>query len=60
MYVRNINAEDERFKFFISKYLEGRGVKNPETVPYSELYKVIKGGIREYLRQQQLRKRSEK
>ncbi len=60
MYVRNINPDEERFNIFISNYLAGRGVKDPQTLPYSELYKVIKNGIREYLKQQQPKTRSKK
>ena len=60
MYVRNINPDEERFNIFISNYLAERGVKDPQTLPYSELYKVIKDGIREYLEQQQPKKRPKK
>ncbi len=52
MYVRNINPDEERFNAFISNYLAERSVKDPQALPYSELYKVIKDGIREYLKQQ--------
>ncbi len=57
MYVRNIDPDDEGFKAFVSNYLEEKGMRNPETVQYSELYKTIKGSIREYMKQQQPRKR---
>ncbi len=60
MYVRNINPDEERFNAFISNYLTERGVKDPQTLPYSELYKVIKDGIREYLKQQLPKSRSKK
>jgi hypothetical protein len=60
MYVRNIDPEEEHFKVFISSYLVESGVKDPEALPYSELYKIIKDGIREYLAQQQSKARSEK
>ncbi len=60
MYVRNINPDEERFNAFISNYLAERGVKDPQTLPYSELYRVIKDGIREYLKQQQPKTRSKK
>jgi hypothetical protein len=58
-YVQNINPDEERFHAFISNYLAEKGVKEPEALAYSELYKVIKNGIREYLRQQEPRPRSE-
>jgi hypothetical protein len=60
MYARNINPDEERFNIFISNYLAERGVKDPQAIPYSELYKVIKDGIREYLKQQQPTTRSKK
>ena len=60
MYARNINPDEERFNIFISNYLGERGVKDPQALPYSELYKVIKDGIREYLKQQQPKTRSKK
>ena len=60
MYVRNVNPDEERFNAFISDYLAERGVKDPQTLPYSELYKVIKDGIREYLKRQQPMIRSKK
>lgn len=49
-YVRNINPEEEQFQVFLSDYLAGKGVKNVQALPYSELYGFIKEGIREYLR----------
>ncbi len=60
MYVKNINPDEERFNAFISNYLAERGVKDPKALPYSELYKVIKDGIREYLKQQLPKSRSKK
>jgi hypothetical protein len=41
---------DQSFLMFISHYLTQRQVKDPRAVPYSELYKLIKDGICEYLR----------
>lgn len=52
-YVRNINPDDAHFKAFISKYVEEKLARDPNTTPYSELYKVIRNGIREYLGQQE-------
>jgi hypothetical protein len=49
-YARNIDPESEHFQMFITRYLAERNVKNPRATPYSELYKHIKNGIREYLR----------
>jgi hypothetical protein len=49
-YIQKVNPEEGRFQSFISNYLVDRGVKDIHTLPYSELYKFIKEGIREYLR----------
>ena len=59
-YVCNINPEGERFQAFLSNYIAEKGVKDIQVLPYLELYKVIKEGIREYLRKQEPRPRSEK
>jgi len=59
-YIRNINPEEVRFQVFLSNYIAEKGVKDIQVLPYSELYKVIKEGIREYLRKQEPRPRSEK
>ena len=48
----NINPEEQRFQTFISSYIADKGVKDVQALPYSELYKFIKEGIREYLRKQ--------
>jgi len=49
-YAQNIDPESEHFLTFMTRYLAERNVKNPRAIPYSELYKQIKNGIREYLR----------
>jgi len=48
-YAQNIDPESEHFLAFITQYLAERGIKNPRGIPYSQLYKHIKNGIREYL-----------
>ncbi len=48
-YTQNIDPEDERFIGFIAQYLRDRDVKDPKALRYSELYKLIKEGIRTYL-----------
>lgn len=48
-YEQNIKLE-QSFLTFISQYLAERQVKDPKALPYSQLYKLIKDGIREYLR----------
>jgi len=51
-YEQNIKPE-QSFLAFISEYLAERHVKDPKALPYSQLYKLIKDGIREYLRLQE-------
>jgi hypothetical protein len=58
-YISNINPEDERFQAFLSNYIAEKGVKDIQALPYLELYKLIKEGIRNYLHKQKLRPRSE-
>ncbi len=53
LYSQNINPDSEHFLTFITKHLEMENVTNPTAVPYPELYKLIKDGIREYLHQQE-------
>ena len=60
LYAQNIDPESEHFLTFITKYLEMKNVTNPRAVPYPELYKLIKNGIREYLHQQESRGRPNK
>jgi hypothetical protein len=59
-YIRNINPEEARFQTFLSDYIADIGVKDVQVLLYSELYKVIKEGIREYLGKQEPRPGSEK
>jgi flavoprotein len=51
LYARKIDPEDTRFQEFISNYVAAKGVKNPEAVTYAELYKIVQGGIREFIKQ---------
>jgi hypothetical protein len=58
-YAGNIDPESESFLTFISQYLAERNVTDPRTVPYTELYRHIKEGIRDYMhRQMSARKRN--
>jgi hypothetical protein len=50
-YAQNIDPENPHFLTFISRYLAERNVTNPRAIPYFELYRHIKKGIRDYLRQ---------
>jgi hypothetical protein len=51
LYISKINPEDRQFQQFISRYVTTQGVKDPEAITYSELYKVVRNGIREYVKQ---------
>jgi hypothetical protein len=53
LYTRNIDPEDEVFHTFIKNYVASTKSRDPETLAYSDLYKIIKEGIREYLKQKQ-------
>jgi hypothetical protein len=50
-YAQNIDPESEPFLAFITQYLGERNVKDARTIPYSELYRLIKDGIQAYLQQ---------
>jgi hypothetical protein len=54
-YAQNIDPEDERFIGHITHYLIEKGVKDPKSLVYSDLYKLIKEGIGQYLRKQESR-----
>ena len=51
-YAQNVDPRDERFLDFISRYLAEKHVEDPKEIPYSELYRIIKEGIRQYIAQQ--------
>jgi hypothetical protein len=53
MYARNIDPQGEEFRGFISKYIADKGITDIHAVPYVELYRLIRRGIREYLRIQE-------
>ncbi|HUK26971.1 MAG TPA: hypothetical protein VLV31_00990 [Candidatus Acidoferrales bacterium] len=52
LYASKINPHDPHFQEFISNYIAAKGVKNPESLRYVELYKLIQEGIREFIKQQ--------
>ncbi|MGP8069583.1 MAG: hypothetical protein ACLP5V_06800 [Candidatus Bathyarchaeia archaeon] len=51
LYSANINPDDKNFQEFIRSYVARKESKDPQTIPYSQLYKLIKEGIREYISQ---------
>lgn len=50
-YSANINPEDPSFQEFIRKYVAKKEQKDAQTVAYSELYKIVREGIQEYMTQ---------
>ncbi len=53
LYSQNINPDDADFQHYIQQYVMKKDTRPPDTIPYSELYKVIKEGIREYVHKAQ-------
>lgn len=51
LYSEEIDPEDEEFLHFVSDFLAKNSPKNPETLPYSELYLLIQRAIREFLKE---------
>jgi len=49
-YTRNIDPDDPVFQTYIKQYVSTRNSRSPNSIPYSDLYRMIKEGIREYLR----------
>ena len=54
-YSTAINPDDQKFQEFIRRYVASKEPKDPETIRYSQLYKIIKKGIREYISQKKER-----
>jgi hypothetical protein len=52
-YEQNIKPGDEGFLVFISNHLREKGAGDPKLLTYSQIYGLIKEGIREYLRLQE-------
>jgi len=55
LYSATIDPDDQKFQEFIRNYVASKEPKDPQTIPYSQLYKIIKEGIREYLNQKKER-----
>jgi len=53
LYSRNVDPNDEHFQTFMKNYVAAKELKDPQTLAYSELYKILKEGIREYVEQKQ-------
>jgi len=60
LYARNIDPDDPNFQVFIQHYVAAKDNRNPATIPYSQLYAIIKEAIREYIRKTQTSKREVK
>ncbi len=55
LYSATIDPDDQKFQEFIRNYVASKEPKDPQTILYSQLYKIIKEGIREYLNQKKER-----
>jgi len=55
LYSQDVNPDDPDFQNYISQYVSKTEPRNPESVPYSELYAIIKEGIGEYIQKKQRR-----
>jgi hypothetical protein len=60
LYARNIDPDDTEFQTFIKRFVSLKEKRDPGSIPYSELYKTIREGIREYLKKTEETKRSVK
>ena len=49
LYEERIQPDDQVFLEFVSQHLKKKGVGDPETLPYSELYGHVRNAIREFL-----------
>ncbi len=54
LYSANINLDDPNFHEFIRKYVAGKEQNDLQSVPYSQLYKMVREGIREYMNQRKV------
>jgi len=60
LYLRNIDPDDANFQTYIQHYVSKKDPRKPDSIPYSELYKIIKDGIRDYIHQTQRTEQSPK
>jgi hypothetical protein len=52
-YSRNIDPDEAKFQTYVERYISTKDPRKPESIPYSELYEMIKEGIREYIHKMQ-------
>jgi hypothetical protein len=50
LYAHNIDPGNSEFQTFIKRYVALKEKRDPESIPYPELYRAIRDGIREYLK----------
>lgn len=60
LYLRNIDPDDANFQTYIQQCVSKKDPRKPDSIPYSELYKIVKDGIREYISQTQRTEQSPK
>lgn len=51
LYSKKIDPDDPNFQEFIRKYVASKEQKDPQTIPYSQLYMIVREGIRKYINQ---------
>jgi hypothetical protein len=57
LYAQKIDPDDLDFQAFIKSYVAAKDKTDPEAIPYSELYAIIRDGIRDYIHKTQASKR---
>jgi len=49
LYARNVDPENPAFQEFVKSYVSAKDSRNPETIPYPQLYAMIREAIREFI-----------
>ena len=60
LYSLSVNPDDPAFRTYLQEYVTKRDPRSPDSIPYSELYAMIKAGIREYIHQKMQAERKTK
>jgi len=60
LYAHNIDPDDPNFQAFTEHYVATKDNRDPTTIPYSQLYTIIKEAIQEYIHKTQASEREVK
>jgi hypothetical protein len=60
LYSSSIDPNDADFQAYLRHYVSTKDQRVPDSIPYSELYKLIREGIREYIHETQGKERRPK